>query len=623
MMMDRLNETLKNAQQALLDARTSEGHWCGELSSSALSTATALCAFTLARDAAKRLDYDGLIDGARQWLVTHQNEDGGWGDTVASPTNISTTTLCWAALRVADGDPAAVERASNWLAGEMGELTPRAIAETISARYGVDKTFSIPILTLCALAGCFGEGRSAWRGVTPLPFELGALPRRWFNRLGLPVVSYALPALIAVGTVIHHRSPSRNPLIRWIRNLAQPRTLRVLREIQPASGGFLEAAPLTSFVAMSLIGSGRFSDAVTQAGLDFLRETVRPDGSWPIDTNLCTWVTTLSVKALARDGALEGHLDASERRQLLDWLGAQQGKVPHPYTLADPGGWAWTDLSGGVPDGDDTPGALLALFHLAEKDDAGQPLDDAITEQARAGVRWLMGLQNKDGGIPTFCRGWGKLPFDKSCPDLTAHTLRAWFIWREALGDGERATLDVAAVRALTFLLAAQATDGHWTPLWFGNQAAPEQENPVYGTALTLGVPKLPDAPVFAPVRDEWAAACERASVWLRQAQGEEGGFGGAPGVEASIEETALALDALCHQDPEAAAPEVVDAIRRGVEWLTEATEGGTMFPAAPIGLYFAKLWYHEQLYPLVHTVSGLAHAQQWLQQRDGKTVAS
>jgi hypothetical protein len=40
-------------------------------------------------------------------------------------------------------------------------------------------------------------------------------------------------------------------------------------------------------------------------------------------------------------------------------------------------------------------------------------------------VRWLLDLQNGDGGIPTFCRGWGALPFDRSAPDLTAHALRA------------------------------------------------------------------------------------------------------------------------------------------------------------------------------------------------------
>ena len=44
---------------------------------------------------------------------------------------------------------------------------------------------------------------------------------------------------------------------------------------------------------------------------------------------------------------------------------------------------------------------------------------------ARAGLGWLLDLQNHDGGWPTFCRGWGHLPFDRSGTDLTAHALRA------------------------------------------------------------------------------------------------------------------------------------------------------------------------------------------------------
>src|SRR5205823_11668354 len=87
---------------------------------------------------------------------------------------------------------------------------------------------------------------------------------------------------------------------------------------------------------------------------------------------------------------------------------------------ADPGGWAWTDLPGGVPDADDTPGAILALWKLGE---SGTCIDD--------GLRWLTSLQNRDGGWPTFCRGWGHLPFDRSGNDLTAHTLRALAAWKD------------------------------------------------------------------------------------------------------------------------------------------------------------------------------------------------
>src|SRR5436190_245894 len=75
-------------------SRVPAGHWVGELSSSALSTATAVCALTLA-DRDRHLP---SIQAGLGWLARHLNPDGGWGDTVFSKSNISTTALGWAAL---------------------------------------------------------------------------------------------------------------------------------------------------------------------------------------------------------------------------------------------------------------------------------------------------------------------------------------------------------------------------------------------------------------------------------------------------------------------------------------------------------------------------------------------
>src|SRR5262249_18368453 len=162
-------------------------------------------------------------------------------------------------------------------------------------------------------------------------------------------------------------------------------------------------------------------------GVQFLLRAARPDGSWAIDSDLSTWVTTLSINALAAAGELE-NLDRKE--ELLQWLMGQQHKEYHPYTGAAPGGFAWTPLPGGVPDGDDTPGALLAGHNLLKFSSTDEQLQrparfeiDYIRISLTA-TRWLLSLQNTDGGWPTFCRGWGHLPFDRSGTDLTAHVLR-------------------------------------------------------------------------------------------------------------------------------------------------------------------------------------------------------
>ena len=54
-------------------------------------------------------------------------------------------------------------------------------------------------------------------------------------------------------------------------------------------------------------------------------------------------------------------------------------------------------------------------------------------------------------------------------------------------------------------------------------------------------------------------------------------------------------------------------AIERGVQWLMMNTKNGTVFPSAPIGLYFARLWYHEMIYPVVWTLGALRAAREVL----------
>ncbi len=225
---------------------------------------------------------------------------------------------------------------------------------------------------------------------------------------------------------------------------------------------------------------GQTGSPVVEAGVRFLVDSMRDDGSWPIDTNLATWVTTLSIGALADAGALPPD-DAPAMRQ---WLLGQQSTREHPFTHAAPGAWAWTPLSGGVPDADDTSGALLALRQSRRS-------GSATVAAAAAGVRWLLGVQNRDGGIPTFCRGWGTLPFDRSTPEITAHALQAWSAWYPHFDRPLQRDVRAAAARAVEFLAATQRADGSWIPLWFGNEHAPDEDNPAYGTARVAARPAL------------------------------------------------------------------------------------------------------------------------------------
>ncbi len=580
-----LDLALAKARDALLSETTTAGHWIGELSASALSTATAVIALATLDPAM----HASRIHRGLEWLATHRNPDGGWGDTVRSHSNISTTALCWAAFGAAKADPAhpeVVQAAEHWLCRATGECPreelPSLLPGAVARRYGKDRTFSVPILMTLALSDRLGP--EGWRQVPALPFELAALPHQIFGALRLPVVSYALPALIAIGQVIHHHAPAANPLLRNLRNLARNRTLRILTGIQPPNGGFLEATPLTSFVTMSLAAMGLGNHEVARRGAGFLCESMRVDGSWPIDTDLATWVTTLSIKALAQRPQWA---TPEIRAGLREWLLAQQHTRVHPFTHAAPGGWAWTPMPGGVPDADDTAGALLALLKLG-------PLDAVTRAAGQAAVRWLLDLQNRDGGIPTFCKGWGALPFDRSSQDLTAHALRAWSAWMPQLDGLLQLRAERAIHRALRFLGRTQREDGTWLPLWFGNQHGADDGNPTYGTAQVCIALRELDERGFGFPRE----LLTKAVAWLVNAQDVSGGWSGCPGGPVSVEETALAVEALAGYRAEAA-----DA---GTRWLMARVESGAWREPAPIGFYFAKLWYFERLYPQIFTVGAL-----------------
>jgi squalene-hopene/tetraprenyl-beta-curcumene cyclase len=265
---DRLRAAYKKAKRELLAERTPDGHWIGELSSSALSTATAVSALAVVRKnvegrvskVERRAEgvnatfdlgpstFDDLIARGVVYLAGQQNADGGFGDTDLSHSNIATTYLVVAALHLAG----AAEEHRELLARADAYLESKGRLAGLRDRYGIDKTFVVPIMTNLAIAGLLD-----WREIDQLPFELATVPQAWYRFVGMPVVSYAIPALVAIGQAQFHHAPPWNPLKRLVRWLSITRSLKVLRRMQPDSGGYLEATPLTSFVVMSLASCRR------------------------------------------------------------------------------------------------------------------------------------------------------------------------------------------------------------------------------------------------------------------------------------------------------------------------------------------------------------------------------
>lgn len=588
-MNSKLEIRFQELSKILVEEINDDGFWTGRLSSSALGVSVAIAALHFHNRKANKKE----IQKGISWLKSNINSDGSYGDTPESKGNTSTSLLVYAALNLYSEKDNSLHKLQNKIAVYLQQnkidIYSEQVAETILAHYKNDYTFSVPILTMCALCGI--PKNDGFKRIPNLPFELALLPKKFYRFLNLSVVSYAIPALIAVGIVIFKKKKAGR-LARNIRKRAEKKALKILQKSMPKSGGFLEAIPLTAFVSLSLINAGHRQMNTVKRGIQFLKQTQREDGGWPIDVDLSTWVTCLSIKSVA--ARKDDILTQEQQTKLITHLKSLQNKTKQPFSGTTLGGWGWTNYSGSVPDGDDTPGAILALLQLAPH--------HTITREIIQGGKWLLKLQNNDGGFPTFSRGWGKLPFDQSCADLTGHcflalaTLRTTYI-NEISRDTQK-KIKLALNKSLNYLLNHQQGNGSWVPLWFGNQFTTDHKNPVYGTARVLTY--LNDALTFLTedLFTKTEQLINRGEKFLLEVQNDDGSWGGDKDIPGTMEETALAVSALSKTNHS-------DACNQGLFWLNTSFKTNGL-KAAPIGLYFASLWYHEKMYPLTAYLEAL-----------------
>ena len=389
----------------------------------------------------------------------------------------------------------------------------------------------MPILTVLALADLLddGAGRSGWRHVPQLPFELAAVPPAWYRWLRLPVVSYALPALIAIGLVRHRQRPTRNPVARLVRGVFTARTLRQLggaaTEQRRVSGG--DAAHQ---LRRHEPGGGRGNVASGRCAGYRLFWNAPPDrtgagrstptsprGSRRSASTRCRVVPTGRSAFRRKSGGLSSAGCSINST-------AKGTSTPMPPPAAGHGPIC--------PAAFRTP--MTHQEHCSRyahcrhrRLSAGMPARRSTPRRSTPHAPGSAGCSTSRTATAAslrFCRGWGALPFDRSSPDLTAHTIRAWNAWRPELPVALASRVERATARAVGYLEESQRPDGSWIPLWFGNQQAPDDANPVYGTARVLeGLATLDDSAAAARDRVTRGGLARRGSKprrWLGRGTG-------------------------------------------------------------------------------------------------------
>ena len=215
------------------------------------------------------------------------------------------------------------------------------------------------------------------------------------------------------------------------------------------------------------------------------------------------WDTVLAMIALADAGLPSDHPALVNAGR---WVLGEEIRGPGDWQVRRPdlapGGWAFEFDNDVYPDTDDTGRGRprAAPGQRPREPDQSQAAIDR-------GLRWLAGMQSKDGGWGAFDADntrklVNKLPFcdfgaviDPPSADVTAHIV-------EAFAAEGRAT-DAVARRGVVWLLRAQEPDGSWFGRWGANY--------VYGTGAV--VPAL----IAAGVKPS-KPAIRRAVAWLEAA---------------------------------------------------------------------------------------------------------
>jgi squalene-hopene/tetraprenyl-beta-curcumene cyclase len=353
-----------------------------------------------------------------------------------------------------------------------------------------------------------------------------------------------------------------------------------------------------SLMALNLLGYDLDHPLMTRglAGLD--RFTITEDGpDGPVRRlEACqspVWDTVLMMIGLADSGLPSDHpalVEAGEWVLNEEIRGPADWQVRRPAVA--PGGWAFEFDNDNYPDTDDTAEVVLALRRVA------LPAGEAKPAIER-GLRWLAGMQSKDGGWGAFDADntralVNKLPFcdfgaviDPPSADVTAHIVEAFAAEGQAGHPAVR--------RGVVWLLRAQEPDGSWFGRWGANY--------LYGTGAA--VPAL----IAAGVRPS-KPAIRRAVAWLEAHQNPDGGWGEdlrsyddaslAGRGTSTASQTAWALLALL-----AAGEHDSAATERGIGWLarTQRADGswdepqytGTGFP----GDFYINYHLYRLAFPL------------------------
>ncbi len=629
---------LNAAVAQLFNQQNDEGYWCAELEGDSILQSEYILLKWIVEQ-----EHDPKLPKIANYLRKQQREqDGAWVQYPGAKADLSATVKAYFALKLMGDD--------------INAPHMKKARELVLKLGGAERCNTYSKFYLAAL------GQMHYDSVPAVPPEMVLLPK-WFY-LNLDKVSAWSRTMIMPLAVVSHYRPVRNlpvtlsimelytnhdylhrPFVEFDKNLLTwknlflgvdkllkvyqkiklNRPLRnpalrriekwILRRTRPTRADGLGAIfpPMVYIIiAFRCLGYADDDENVKEAWRQLDRLMIE-DGD-EIRLQPCfspVWDSGIALYALT-----EADVKAAQEprmKQAVEWLIAKECRVAgdwktHVKTDVEPSGWYFEFNNAYYPDVDDTAMVTMALYRAAN----GTVPEAAAA--ARRGAKWILAMQNEDGGWAAFDRTIHRpilehVPFadhnaiqDPSCPDIVGRTL-------ECLGHlGYR--LDHPSVRrAVEFLKSTQEPEGCWFGRWGVNY--------IYGTWQAIcGLPRI-----GVDVRNE--ECVQRAGRWFKSIQKPDGSFGESadsyedPGLKGQGPSTAsqtawgtMGLMAVYGpNDPD---------VRRGIRWLLDTQlPNGTWDEPWFTGTGFPRVFYlRYHLYRLYFPIMCLGRWQNQVQEQ-------
>lgn len=590
--MDRVSEGISKAVDWLFGQQHEDGSWCGELEADVMLEADYIFMHTLLGTGDR-----GRLERARNEILRHQNEDGGWSLYPGGPSNVNYGVKAYLSLKLmghAADEPCMVKARENVLS--LG---------------GVVECNTFTKIYLCAM------GQYDYDAVPAVPPEIILFPN-WFY-FNIYEISAWSRAILVPLSIIYAKKPFKkltpeqsidelfvggrehaNLHLRWdgkhifswrnfflfadrVAHWAERIHVRPLRKkalkkaeqwmldhFERSDGlGAIYPAMLNAIIALRALGYTKDDPQLIRAMDEFERLGIDcPNGEpdYPTPTfrmQPCfspVWDTAQVLSTLGEVG-----LSRTDSRMVkaADWLLSKEirhkGDWYHNVKVEDPSCWCFFYNNDHQPDCDDTAEVLLALKAV------DNPRERYQYEVSQRAIDWLFAMQCKNGGWASFDKDNTKkifesIPFadhnamiDPPTVDITGRIL-------EMLASYGYTRRDKRVEKAVQFILREQEPDGAWFGRWGVNY--------LYGTFLVL-------RGLRAMEFDPYEPAVQQAAEWIRMVQNTDGGWGETCGTyddpdqrgvgPSTPSQTAWALLGLL-----AAGDTRSDSVAKGVRWLIE-----------------------------------------------------